>query len=230
MPKIKNTIYKCLVIFPIISIFMAGVAFAQTPPAQACFDQFTGVAYFCGPNSPNTTTSIPICDTNYSNCSKYGPDQSGNFTFPGGQCFTLTTAKDNSNNSATVMWVGPEDCNQNVYKNPLNQQIPNTNDPAALNCAGAGNTSNPNQTGNYTNCNVINRFIDPAINFLSATVGIVVVLTIIISGIQYSTAGSNPQAASAAKKRIMGAILAAIAYLFLYGFLQFIVPGGFFNG
>ena len=65
------------------------------------------------------------------------------------------------------------------------------------------------------------------INFLAIGVGVVVTISIIIGGIQYSAAGSNPQAMAAAKKRITNALLALVAYMFLYGFVEYLIPGGF---
>ena len=64
------------------------------------------------------------------------------------------------------------------------------------------------------------------INFLSVGVGVVVTIIVIIGGIQYASAGANPQAVMAAKKRIVNALLALVAYFFLFAFLQWLVPGG----
>ncbi len=74
--------------------------------------------------------------------------------------------------------------------------------------------------------NPIVRLILQFINFLSIGIGVVVTIVIIVGGIQYMTAGPNPQAVSAAKKRITNAILALLAYFLLYAFLQWVVPGG----
>lgn len=76
-----------------------------------------------------------------------------------------------------------------------------------------------------SNCGILSYFLD-AINLLSALVGIIVVIMIVVGGIQYSTARDNPQAAAAAKDRIRNALLALFGYLFVYAFLQYIVPGG----
>ncbi len=76
------------------------------------------------------------------------------------------------------------------------------------------------------NCNIVQQYIDPLIKFLSALVGIVVVIGIVIGGIQYSSARDNPQAVGAAKKRITNAILALIVYFFLFALLNFLIPGG----
>jgi hypothetical protein len=75
------------------------------------------------------------------------------------------------------------------------------------------------------NCG-ITRYLKWFINTLSAMVGIVVIAVLVIGGIQYSTSGGDPNAAAAAKKRISNAILALVAFGLMYGFLQWLVPGG----
>lgn len=68
--------------------------------------------------------------------------------------------------------------------------------------------------------------INTVINVLSAGVGIIVIITIITAGIQYITAGGDPQKISQAKNRIRNALFALLAFAFLFAFLQWIVPGG----
>jgi hypothetical protein len=80
---------------------------------------------------------------------------------------------------------------------------------------------------NEENCGIV-RYLVVFTNALSALVGIVVVIMLAIGGIQYSTSHDNPQAVQAAKKRIANALLALVAYFFLFGFLQWIIPGGLF--
>jgi heme/copper-type cytochrome/quinol oxidase subunit 2 len=65
-------------------------------------------------------------------------------------------------------------------------------------------------------------------NVLAALVGVVVVGMIILGGIQYSSSGGDPQKVSAAKKRIFNAVIALVTFIFMYSFLQWIVPGGIF--
>ncbi len=76
--------------------------------------------------------------------------------------------------------------------------------------------------------NPLMQWIAWIVNMLSAGAGVIIVLMIVIGGIQYSTAGANPQAVSAAKSKIINAILALLALIFLYAFLQWLVPGGIF--
>lgn len=75
------------------------------------------------------------------------------------------------------------------------------------------------------NCGII-HYLLTGINLLSGLVGLVVVIMIAVGGIQYTTARDNPQAVAAAKARITNAIIALVASLFIYAFLQYIVPGG----
>lgn len=75
------------------------------------------------------------------------------------------------------------------------------------------------------NCGII-YYLVLLINVLSGLVGIVIVIMITVGGIQYSTARDNPQAAVAAKTRITNAVMALVFFLFIYAFLQYVVPGG----
>lgn len=75
----------------------------------------------------------------------------------------------------------------------------------------------------------IQGYLQDGINLLTGLAGLAITASVIMGGIQYSTSGGNPQAASAAKKRISNAFLALLALVFLYTFLQWIVPGGVFG-
>jgi len=82
--------------------------------------------------------------------------------------------------------------------------------------------------GECLEANPIRVWVVYLINFLSAGVGVIVTIMIIVGGIQYASAGGNPQAVQAAKKKIANSIIALIAYFFLFAFLQWLVPGGLF--
>lgn len=75
------------------------------------------------------------------------------------------------------------------------------------------------------NCGII-RYLVIFINVLSAVAGIVIVGAIIIGGMQYSAARSDPSMVSAAKARIRNAIIALLFFLFGYGLLGYLIPGG----
>ncbi len=103
------------------------------------------------------------------------------------------------------------------YKTPLD----NTDSTADISCATVGTTSGPSN-----NCLLFKKYIIPAIDFLSIGVGVVVTAVVISGGIQYSTAGGDPAKVAAARKRLFNAGLALLAYIFLWAFLQWIIPGG----
>ena len=93
-------------------------------------------------------------------------------------------------------------------------------------CAPLGNDCNGLSNNTCLKKNPITNFINDAINFLSAGVGIIVIGMIILGGIQYSIAGDNPTATQAAKQRITNGLIALFVFLFLFAFLQWLVPGG----
>ncbi|HJQ09231.1 MAG TPA: hypothetical protein VJ836_07170 [Candidatus Saccharimonadales bacterium] len=77
-----------------------------------------------------------------------------------------------------------------------------------------------------SDCGLIEKYLNPIINFLAAIVGVVVVIAIIIGGIQYSSSADDPNKVAQAKTRIINALLGLIAFMFLYAFLQWVIPGG----
>ena len=77
--------------------------------------------------------------------------------------------------------------------------------------------------------NPIVKDINQVVNFLSIGVGIVVVGVIILGAIQYILAGSNAQAVTAARQRITNGLIALVAFIFTFAFLQWVIPGGIFS-
>jgi hypothetical protein len=64
------------------------------------------------------------------------------------------------------------------------------------------------------------------IRFLSLGAGLVTIASIIVGGIQYSTAQDNPSTKAAAMKRIASSVGALILFFFIYAMLNWIIPGG----
>lgn len=79
------------------------------------------------------------------------------------------------------------------------------------------------------NCGIIDKYINPAINVMSVIFGIIVVISIVIGGIQYSSSAGDPAKVTAAKKRISNAILSLVAFMLLYAIIDFFLPGGLIN-
>ena len=108
--------------------------------------------------------------------------------------------------------------------------------PAALGVAYAGKTcgsgSQAVKTAIDIGCqgkdNPIWDMIFALIRFLSVGVGIVVVGSIIVAGIQYTISRGDPQATANALKRVTNAAIALAMYIFAFALLNFLVPGGLF--
>lgn len=71
--------------------------------------------------------------------------------------------------------------------------------------------------------------VEMIVNVMSAGVGVVVTGVIIVGGVQYTIAGGNPQALQAARQRITNGLIALFLFIFIYAFLQWLIPGGVFS-
>jgi hypothetical protein len=77
----------------------------------------------------------------------------------------------------------------------------------------------------------INPVVDMAFalfRFLSAGVGLVLIGSIIISGIQYASSKGNPQAVEASIKRVTNTVIGLILFIFMFALANYLVPGGMF--
>ena len=92
----------------------------------------------------------------------------------------------------------------------------------------AGTTCCPDYAKDNISC-LYAKYINPFITVLSVLVGLAVVIAIIIGGIEVLTSAADPQRVAAGRKRIIGALVALVAYFVLYAALQFLLPGGVFN-
>lgn len=140
----------------------------------------------------------------YSEATRASCTQNGGTLIEGGQQLTVTYVGEGKNNE------------------PTREPITNEERDALVDCNGK---EDPKK------CLEINPLVHwtlTAINFLAAGVGVIVTIMIIIGGIQYASAGPNPQAVQSAKKKITNAIIALIAFFFLYAFMQYLIPGGIF--
>lgn len=114
---------------------------------------------------------------------------------------------------------------------PAGKTIADTPDPAACaaDTAHAIQGCDPGATCDKNNCDFITKYLNPFINLFTIIFGLLAAISLIIGGIQYASSAGDPQKASAAKGRISKTVMAFFAYAFLYGFLQFLVPGGAFK-
>jgi hypothetical protein len=94
---------------------------------------------------------------------------------------------------------------------------------------GANGQVSQSKVNNCVNNNQIVKDLQNIVDFLSAGVGIIVIGVVILGGIQYSMAGDNASAITAARQRIINGLIALVAFIFLFGFVQWLIPGGIFK-
>jgi hypothetical protein len=81
--------------------------------------------------------------------------------------------------------------------------------------------------GGTQRCNhFIDTYINPFLYLLSGLVGIVAVISIIFAGIQYASSADDPGTVTKAKQRIFNTVIGLVAYIFLFAFLEYLIPGG----
>jgi hypothetical protein len=73
------------------------------------------------------------------------------------------------------------------------------------------------------------KYINPAINVLSAIAGVAIVIGILVGSIQYSSSGGDPQKTAQGKGKIVKSIVALVSFMFLFGAIQFMSPGGVYG-
>jgi hypothetical protein len=65
------------------------------------------------------------------------------------------------------------------------------------------------------------------IRFLSAGVGLVIVGSMIVGGLQYTGSRGDPQSTAMAVNRLRSSLYALIIFIFAYAILNYIIPAGF---
>lgn len=199
--------YKLLVILALASFYVVGLpqpasAAITKAQQQACLDKYDG--HGIGNGTDGKLTPSLQRQYNDSKCD----------TSKGGNC------RINSSSQGAI--IGCTDPSPSASNNP----------DSNLSSDGLGGVRNPNDckaasfdTLNKNNCDII-KWILIFTNVMSGVAGTVIVGMIILGGIQYSMAGSDPSKVQAARKKITNALLALVLFVFGFAFLQWIVPGG----
>ncbi len=82
---------------------------------------------------------------------------------------------------------------------------------------------------NAENCGIVNA-AEVGTNILATIAALAIVGGLSYGSFLYMTAGDNPGQISAARQRIVWALVALGLLLFFWGFLQWLIPGGFLEG
>lgn len=67
------------------------------------------------------------------------------------------------------------------------------------------------------------------VNILSAGIGIAAVGGVVYAAVLYSSAGANPDNVKKAKEMFVNIGIGIVAYILMYSFLNYLIPGGLFN-
>lgn len=227
--KITSFLIFIVLLIGILTIGLAERAYA----AAECF--------FSGPLTGGVSGTVRVpCDSGtfrqeYESLIGRGLDFQDNTCYvildsPGGgtsagtnDCATLRERAENAEDAEVSEQLTP-------FQNPSSTRLSNPERDEIANCGEVNEEGNVSeaQLRECLNENPLVELITLAINILSAGAGVIITLMIVVAGIQYSTAGANPQAVNAAKGKIMNSVIALLALIFLYSFLQWLVPGGIF--
>lgn len=88
----------------------------------------------------------------------------------------------------------------------------------------------PNHEVNQSTCpstSPITDLIFSLIRFLSLGVGLVIVASMVIAGLQYMSSRGEPQGTEHAIARIRSNVIALIMFIFAYAILNYIIPPGY---
>jgi hypothetical protein len=112
----------------------------------------------------------------------------------------------------------------------LNTPKASTKEAASSTCTGACGkaTKDPaldcTKDPDATKCDLVKKYVNPIISVLTALVGVAVTIGIIMGALRYVSAGDDSQKVAAARKQIRGALVALLAFIFLYAALKWLLP------
>lgn len=165
------------------------------------------------PTNRASALSVPVTTIAESGC---GSDGSGHwaittsidFGCQGGQCQAPPSSAPSNGNTGS------------------SSSSPSTSTPA-----GSSGTTPSSGTG-YCYGTAHNAMIDllfAIIKFISDGIGLIIIMSLIIAGIQYTFSRGEPQAINSATKRIQSSVTALVIFIFAYALLNFLVPNGIFG-
>lgn len=96
-------------------------------------------------------------------------------------------------------------------------------------CKGEACVSNPADAYCQKDHNAIVDVVFAIIRFLSIGVGIVIVASLVVAGIQFTSSRGDPNATAKAMERIRNTVIALLLFIFTYAILNFVIPNGFFK-
>jgi hypothetical protein len=77
--------------------------------------------------------------------------------------------------------------------------------------------------------NAIIDLLFAIIRFITDGVGLIIIASLIIAGIQYTTSRGEPKQLNQATKRIQSTATALLLFFFVYAIINYVIPNGFFG-
>ncbi|HSX30398.1 MAG TPA: pilin [Candidatus Saccharimonadales bacterium] len=209
--------------FSIILLFALGTALPLLAPVAAQAAAKVYPAGTCWYNGPGGSKPHVKCSTLGISGKK---DTDGNTVNIAKSCYEV----DATTSSSRIIHVNCDGTTIGGTSSTPSCGVDSNGQPTPCSTAPA---TDPALTGgscaSVAHCDLIIHYVNPIINLLAALVGIAVVASIIIGGVQYGSSAGDPQKVSAAKARIRNAIIALLTFFFLYGLLNFLLPSGLFR-
>jgi hypothetical protein len=208
LQKLKSAlVFSTTLAVVVLFIFVGTVVAAQ--PAGTCFLHSSGAPVKTGK-----------CQTLIGNATGQKDTDGNALNYK--NCYVVTAT---SSSEAITL----SDCNGNPTPKTTGSAgtvMCSAADGSQVPCGDVDSAATSGNCRDTSKCDLISKYINPFINFLAALVGVVVVISIVIGGIQYGSSAGDSQKVMAAKSRIRNAIIALLAFIFLYAALNFLIPGG----
>jgi hypothetical protein len=212
--RLKNKMYAAAAVALVAGAIMVALPSRAFAAAGLCYDALSGVTYKCPANAGTTKVDGKTAPNNKFDASK---------------CYAFS--------DPSKGWE-VADCNATAFQQVVTITPPiKHSDDTAGECIDGGSDQEgdcqiacPAELTASGGCDIVARYINPAINALTIVVGLIVTAAIATGGIQIAGARNNPQAIAAGKSKIANALIGFLGYSVLWAFLQWVVPGGFLNG
>lgn len=78
--------------------------------------------------------------------------------------------------------------------------------------------------------NPISYWIRTAVNVLVVISLVGAVFMVVLAGLEYITSDGSPEKTKSARDKIFNVVIGLLVLAFMYAFLQWLIPGGAFNG
>lgn len=216
MPFIKkhksiNLLVVSLVLFGIAAVFLAPAKTSAITVAERCRQQFS---------APD---DIANCETWYNTRVQNECSSGGRTAEATEQCVQNILGGSNQTTTGPVSTgnaTGDHQCGtgEGAQRISLN-----------LGCAGEKCVNNPGDPICEKNINPIVDALFAIIRFLSIGVGMVIVGSIVVAGIQFTSSQGDPQATAKALDRIRNTVIGLVIYFFIFAILNWLIPAGVFG-